>query len=108
MYLPDGKFLVDIPHGGSEVVSREEHANGNALAPHRSTVHDLVFGNSLVLMEGVGTTARCLSFYDGYFHVLDLDPNLKRVKLRSQERNRRRSHQKKVNFSNDDVFQMIL
>ena len=42
MYSPDGKFLVDIPHGGSEVVSREEHANGNALAPHRSTVHDLV------------------------------------------------------------------
>ena len=42
-------------------------------------------------MKSVGATASCLSLYDSNFHVFDLD-----------------SDKKKVNFANNDIFQMVL
>ena len=41
---PDGELLVDIPHGGGQVVAGEEHSDRDALSSHWGAVHDLVPG----------------------------------------------------------------
>ena len=50
-----GELMVDFSHGGREIVSGEEHSDRDALAPHRSAVHDLVLGDRLALITGDGT-----------------------------------------------------
>lgn len=60
----DAELLVDVAHGGREVVAGQEHADGDGLAAHGRAVHDLILGDRLVVVEGVragawrGTGAR--------------------------------------------------
>ena len=110
-FPPHRKFLVDIPHGWSEVISRQEHSDGDTLPSDRSTVHDLVpghgtwvsiivrgqcqwqylLGNCLILVEGVRSTSSCLALDDCNFHMFNLD-----------------SHEEKVNFAHNDILQVVL
>merc|ERR1712106_156531 len=89
--VPDRKLLVDVPHGGGEVVSSKEDPDGNTLPPDWRPVHYLVLGYCLVLVEGVGPAAGRLTFYNRDLHVLDLD-----------------SHQKKVNFPDNNALEVVL
>ena len=91
IFLPYRKFLIDVPHCGGEVIAGEEDSDGDALPPHRRPVHDLVLGDRLVLVEGVGSTPRGLPLDYCNLHVFDLDP-----------------HQKEIYLAHDHVFQMIL
>ena len=87
---PYRKFLIDVPHGGGKVVASEEDPDGDALSPHRGTVHNLVLGDRLVLVEGVGAAPCGLPLDYCDFHVFDLD-----------------SHKKEIYLAHNHIFQMI-
>ncbi len=40
--ISHGELLVDVPHGGGEVVAREKDADRYRLALDRRAIHDLV------------------------------------------------------------------
>ena len=58
--VADTELLVDIPHGGREVVAGQEETDGDGLPSHWSTVHDLILSNLFILSVDVG---RCVSVY---------------------------------------------
>lgn len=43
--------------------------------PDRSTIHDLVLGDSVIFMVDTWASARCLTFDDVNLHVLNLNPH---------------------------------
>lgn len=58
--------------------------------PDRSTVHDLVFGDGVVLVVHTGASACCLTLDDVNLHVLNLNP-----------------HQQEIDLPHNYIFQMV-
>lgn len=56
----------------------------------RSSVHDLILGDSVVFVVHTRTGAGCLTFDDVDLHVFYLNP-----------------HQQEVDLAHDDIFEMV-
>ena len=51
--IADAEFLVDVSHGGREVIAGQEQAYGDGFPTHGGSIHDLVLGYGVVLSVDV-------------------------------------------------------
>lgn len=85
------ELFINVPHGRRQIIPGQKHPYRYTLTTNRSSIHDLILCNRIVLLIDIRPRTSGLPFDDCNLHVLDFNP-----------------HQEEVDLPNDDVLEVVL